>query len=79
MARNYTKEFKINICELVIKDNISPQVIGERFGISHIMVYRRVNEYRANPETFVGKGHVTQQDKELQKAKRRIRDLGMRY
>ena len=71
MAKNYTREFKIQICKLVIEDNLKPKVVAEQFALSQVMVYRWVNEYKTyGNEAFVGKGHLKSEDakvKELEK------------
>ena len=71
MAKNYTREFKIQICKLVIEDNLKPKVVAEQFGLSQVMVYRWINEYKTyGDEAFVGKGHLKSEDakvKELEK------------
>ncbi len=38
--RNYTKEFKVQACELVLKDGLKVKSVAERMGINHIMLYR---------------------------------------
>lgn len=71
MAKHYTREFKIQICKLVIEDNLKPKVVAEQFGLFHVMVYRWVNEYKTyGDQAFVGKGHLKSEDakvKELEK------------
>jgi len=54
MKRTYSKEFKEKACELVIKDGIKHAVVAEKMGISHIMLYRWIDEYQTyGEEAFV--------------------------
>ena len=56
--RNYTKEFKVQACELVLKENLKVKTVAERMGINHIMLYRWIDDYRTyGEEAFVGKGN----------------------
>lgn len=78
MKRTYSKEFKMKACELVITDNIAVAVVAEKFGISHVMLYRWVSEYRAlGNEAFVGKGHQKPADAELRRLRRENERLKM--
>ena len=68
MKRTFSKEFKIKACELVLKDGIKHAVVAEKMGISHIMLYRWIDEYETHgEEAFVGKGHQRSADAELKK------------
>ena len=71
MAKNYTRDFKIQVCKLVVEDNLKPMVVADQFGLNQVMVYRWVNEYNTyGNEAFVGKGHLKSEDakvKELEK------------
>lgn len=71
MAKNYTREFKVKACELVIKENISPKVVAEKFAINKVMLYKWVDAYKTDPEhSFVGKGHQKPAEAELKKLQR---------
>ncbi len=48
MKRTFSKEFKVKACELVIKDGIKHAVVAEKMGISHIMLYRWIDEYKTH-------------------------------
>ena len=37
---NYTKEFKVKACELVLKDDVKVKTVADKMGINHIMLYR---------------------------------------
>ena len=68
MKRSYTKEFKVKACELVMKEGIKASVVAEKLGISLVMLYRWMEEYREHgEEAFVGKGHQYRKDAELRK------------
>lgn len=77
MKRTYSKEFKVNACELVLKDGLKVAIVAEKFGISHIMLHRWISEYQEQGEdAFVGKGHQRPADaalKKLQKENERLR------
>ncbi len=34
MKRKYSKEFKVSVCELVIKDKLKPQIAAEKMGLN---------------------------------------------
>lgn len=71
MKRTYSKEFKRQVCEIVIKDNIPVSALAEKLGISNIMLYRWISEYQElGEEAFVGKGHQRPADAELRKLRR---------
>ena len=36
--RNYTKEFKVQVCELVLKENIKVKIVAARVGINTMML-----------------------------------------
>lgn len=76
MAKHYTREFKKEICELVIKDNLKPMIVAKQFGLHYVMVYRWVEEYKTyGDQAFVGKGHLQTEDaktKQLQKEIERL-------
>ena len=71
MAKHYTKEFKIEICKLVIEEHLKPMIVAKQFGLHHVMVYRWVEEYQTyGDQAFVGKGNLQAEDakiKQLQK------------
>ena len=78
MKRTYSKEFKEKACELVIKDGIKHAVVAEKMGISHIMLYRWIDEYQTYGEkAFVGKGKLRSEDAELKKLRKENERLKM--
>lgn len=78
MKRNFSKEFKVQACELVMKDGIRPSVVAEKLGIHVVMLYRWVDEYQTNGENaFVGKGHLAPADAELRKLRKENERLKM--
>ena len=77
-GKSYTKEFKVSACELVIKDEIKPSVVAEKFGINEVMLYRWVREYKDfGKEAFVGTGHLKPADAELKKLQKENERLKM--
>ena len=78
MKRTFSKEFKVKACELVLKEGIKHAVVAEKMGISHIMLYRWIDEYETHgEEAFVGKGHQRSADAELKKPKKENERLKM--
>ena len=78
MKRNYTKDFKIKACELVLTDGIKIAVVAEKLGIHPNMLYRWVDEYRTQGnDAFVGKGHQKPADAELRKLRKENEQLRM--
>lgn len=78
MVRKYTKEYKVQACELVVKDGIKPKVVAEKLGINHIMLYRWIDDYKTyEGEAFVGKGNQRSKDAELRKVKKENEYLRM--
>jgi len=78
MARKYSKTFKREICELVIKEEIKTKVIAERFGISQIMIYRWLDEYKTyGEEAFVGRGYQRKEEMKIKKLKKENEELRM--
>ena len=76
MKRTYSKEFKRNACELVIKDGIKHAVVAEKLGIHKVMLYRWIDEYETHGnEAFVGKGHQRPADAELKKLRKEYERL----
>ena len=78
MKRNFSKEFKIKACELVLKDGIKHKVVAEKLGINHIMLYRWIDDYQTyGDDAFVGKGHQNKEDAEIKKLKKENERLKM--
>lgn len=78
MKRSYTKEFKVQACELVITEGIKPSVVAEKLGINAVMLYRWVDEYRTHgQDAFVGKGHQKPADAELRRLRKENERLRM--
>ena len=78
MKRTYSKEFKVKVCELVIKDGIKHAVVAEKMGINKIMLYRWISEYETyGEEAFVGAGHQRSEDAELRKLRKENERLRM--
>ena len=78
MKRTFSKEFKVKVCELVIKDGIKHAVVAEKMGINKIMLYRWISEYETyGEEAFVGAGHQRSEDAELRKLRKENERLKM--
>lgn len=73
---NYTKEFKVKACELVLKDGIKVKTVATKMGISHIMLYRWIDEYKTFGEAaFVGKGKLKPEEAKLKKLQKENEEL----
>lgn len=71
MKRTYSKDFKVQACELVLKDGIKHAIVAEKLGINKIMLYRWISDYETyGDEAFVGKGHLRPQEAELRKLRK---------
>ena len=65
---NYTKEFKIQACELVVKNGLKVKAVADKMGISHIMLYRWIDQYKTfGKDAFVGKGNLRPEEAKLKK------------
>ena len=73
-----SKEFKMEIMDLHLKDGISIKVLSERFGISASTIYGWRDQYRKyGEEAFVGCGHQRPGDAELRKLRKENEELKM--
>jgi len=78
MKKNYSREFKVKACELVIKDGIKHGVVAESLGINKIMLYEWIKQYETyGDEAFVGKGNQRSADAELRKLRKENERLRM--
>lgn len=78
MKKNYSKEFKVKACELVIEDGIKHAVVAESLGINKIMLYEWIKQYETyGDEAFVGKGNQRSADAELRKLRKENERLRM--
>ena len=73
---NYTKEFKIQACELVVKNGLKVKTVADKMGISHIMLYRWIDQYKTyGTDAFVGKGHLRPEEAKLKKLQKENEEL----
>ena len=73
---NYTKEFKIQACELVVKNGLKVKAVADKMGISHIMLYRWIDQYKTfGTDAFVGKGHLRPEEAKLKKLQKENEEL----
>ena len=74
--RNYTKEFKVHACELVLKEDLKVKNVAERMGINQIMLYRWIDEYRTYGESaFIGKGNLRPEETKIKKLQKENEEL----
>ena len=73
---NYTKEFKVQACELVVKKGLKVKAVADKMGISHIMLYRWIDQYKTfGTDAFVGKGHLRPEEAKLKKLQKENEEL----
>ena len=73
---NYTREFKVQACELVLKDGVKVKTVADKMCISNVMLYRWIDEYRTyGDEAFVGKGHLKPEEAKLKKLQKENEEL----
>ncbi len=70
--RTYMRDFKIQACERVLKENLKPADVARQLEISETMLRRWVKEYTADGyNAFRGKGNQTPENIRLKKLKRK--------
>ena len=73
---NYPRAFKVQACELVLKEGVKVKSVAEKKCISNIMLYRWIEEYRTYGEgAFVGKGHLKPEEAKLKKLQKENEEL----
>lgn len=66
--RNYTREFKVQACELVLQENVKVKIVAERMGINPIMLYKWIDDYKTYGDAaFVGKGNLRPEEAKIKK------------
>ena len=76
MAKKYENEFKVMISEL-LKSGIKVKQVSEDYGLNGSMIRRWRQEYESKAGDFSKKREVTDQEKELKKLKKELRDVTM--
>ena len=72
----YDAAFKKEISQLYLEGHREASSLAEELGIHVNSIYRWAEQYRSDPENaFPGSGHMTPDEEELAKAKRRVREL----
>lgn len=76
--RQFSKEFKMQVVNLVLKDGIEVSVVAEKFNLHLVMVYCWIREYKEQgDDAFVGKGRRHAVDNELRKLLKENKHLKM--
>lgn len=74
--RNFTKDFKVQACKLVLEDGISVKTVADKMGFNYILLYRWIDEYNTlGDAAFVGKGKLKPVDARLKKLERENYEL----
>ena len=75
--KKYTKDFKIQVCKLVLDKNKSVPQLAKAVNIASQTIYRWLKEYQDYGEdAFVGSGYLRSSEaklKQLQKANEKLR------
>ena len=59
MKKSYTRQFKTDLCEQVISGKLGHNEAAESHGISPIMLYRWISEYKTKGDlAFCGRGSM---------------------
>ena len=78
MKRKFDKEFKTEICELVLKQDIPIADIGKNYGISVQVIYRWIDEYKTyGKDAFVGSGNLHTEDARLKELEKELEEAKM--
>ena len=68
MARKYSKELKVQACELVQKEGAKPKIVAEKMGLNITVFYRWLSDYATyGEEAFVGRGYQRTEEAKLKK------------
>lgn len=74
--RNYTREFKVQACELVLQENVKVKIVAERMGINPIMLYKWIDDYKTYGDAaFVGKGNLRPEEAKIEKLQKENEEL----
>ena len=74
--RNYTREFKVQACELVLQENVKVKIVAERMGINPIMLYKWIDDYKTYGDAaFVGKGNLRPEEAKIKKLQKESEEL----
>ena len=74
--RNYTREFKVQACELVLQENVKVKIVAERMGINPIMLYKWIDDYKTYGDAaFVGKGNLRPEEAKIKKLQKENEEL----
>lgn len=74
--RKYTKEFKEEIVQLVIKQGKTQKEVSEDLSINPSTISKWVSEYSEDRENaFPGNGKLKPNDEEIRLMKKRMKDL----
>ncbi len=74
--RNYTKVFKVQACELVLKEHLKVKSVAERMGINQVMLHRWIEEYKTYGDAaFLGKGNLRPEEARVRKLERENEEL----
>ena len=78
MKKQYTKEFKIMISELMLSGQ-SAKSLSEEYGVDASTIRNWRNLYQSNKEAFTGSGNpsLTPEEKEIRRLKKQLREAEM--
>ena len=76
VRRTYTKEFKEETVQLVLRRGMSVSQVSKDLAIGADLIYSWIRKYKADPEhSFPGKGNLKPEDEKLRKLERELADV----
>ncbi len=74
--RVYSKEFKEETIQLVLKRGMSVSQVSKDLDIGTEIIYRWIRQYKIDPtNSFPGKGYLKPEDEKLRKLERELSDV----
>lgn len=74
--RVYTKEFKEETVQLVLKRGLSVSQVSKDLDIGTETIYRWIRKYKSDPiNSFPGQGNLNPEDAKLRKLERELADV----
>lgn len=78
MKKQYDKEFKVMICELLLSGQ-SAKTVSEEYGLDANLIRRWKRQYVGKKESFTGSGKpsLSPEEKEIRELKRQLKEAEM--
>lgn len=73
--RKFDRKFKVDICKMVLEDDIPVAVIGKEYDIKVQVIYKWIKEYETyDDEAFVGSGNLRSEDAKVKELERELQE-----